>query len=66
MQECTVKDRRMVQDKFHAYGSMRIAHMPRVEAIIMPSGGFWEPTICVAPAVLNAVATAHGGARRWP
>ena len=57
----------MVQDKFHAYGSMRIAHMPRVESIIMPSGGFWEPTICVAaPAVLNAVATAHGGARRWP
>jgi len=31
---------------------MRIAQMPKVESIIMPSGGFWggvgEPTICVA------------------
>jgi isoquinoline 1-oxidoreductase beta subunit len=43
------------------YDSMRIAQMPKVESIIMPSGGNtpWggvgEPTICVAaPAVLNA------------
>jgi isoquinoline 1-oxidoreductase subunit beta len=39
--------------------------MPKVECIIMPSGGFWggvgEPTICVAPpAVLNAIAAATG------
>ena len=39
---------------------MRIDEMPKVEAIIMPSGGFWggvgEPTIVVAaPAVLNAI-----------
>ena len=39
--------------------------MPKVESIIMPSGGFWggvgEPTICVAaPAVLNAFAAATG------
>ena len=38
---------------------MRMAEMPKVEAIVMPSGGFWggvgEPTIFVAaPAVLNA------------
>jgi isoquinoline 1-oxidoreductase subunit beta len=40
---------------------MRIAEMPKVESILMPSGGSdpWggvgEPTICVAaPAVLNA------------
>jgi len=39
--------------------------MPKVESIIMPSGGFWggvgEPTICVAaPAVLNAYFAATG------
>jgi isoquinoline 1-oxidoreductase subunit beta len=44
---------------------MRIAQMPKVESIVMPSGGFWggvgEPTICVAaPAVLNAYAAATG------
>jgi isoquinoline 1-oxidoreductase beta subunit len=64
-QECTVKDGRMEQTNFHEYNSMRIAQMPRVETIIMPSGGFWggvgEPTIAVAaPAVLNAFFAATG------
>jgi isoquinoline 1-oxidoreductase beta subunit len=64
-QECTVKDGHMEQDNFHVYNSMRIAQMPKVESIIMPSGGFWggvgEPTICVAaPAVLNAFFAATG------
>jgi len=64
-QECTVKDGRIEQDNFHSYNSMRIAQMPRVESIVMPSGGFWggvgEPTICVAaPAVLNAITAATG------
>ncbi|MBI3374516.1 MAG: xanthine dehydrogenase family protein molybdopterin-binding subunit [Betaproteobacteria bacterium] len=64
-QECTVKDGRMEQENFHQYNSMRIAQMPKVESIIMPSGGFWggvgEPTICVAaPAVLNAIFSATG------
>jgi isoquinoline 1-oxidoreductase beta subunit len=65
MEECTVKDGRIEQENFHAYDSMRIAQMPKVESIIMPSGGFWggvgEPTICVAaPAVLNAYFAATG------
>jgi isoquinoline 1-oxidoreductase beta subunit len=65
MEECTVKDGRIEQDNFHAYDSMRIAQMPKVESIVMPSGGFWggvgEPTICVAaPAVLNAFFNATG------
>jgi isoquinoline 1-oxidoreductase beta subunit len=64
-QECTVKDGRIEQTNFHNYPSLRIAQMPKVESIVMPSGGFWggvgEPTICVAaPAVLNAFAAATG------
>jgi isoquinoline 1-oxidoreductase subunit beta len=62
---CTVKDGRIEQTNFDTYNSMRIAEMPKVESIIMPSGGFWggvgEPTICVgAPAVLNAYFAATG------
>ena len=65
MEECTVKDGRIEQTNFHDYDSMRIKQMPKVESIIMPSGGFWggigEPTICVAaPAVLNAYFAATG------
>lgn len=65
MQECTVKGGRIEQENFHTYDSMRIAQMPKVECIVMPSGGFWggvgEPTICVAaPAVLNAYFNATG------
>jgi isoquinoline 1-oxidoreductase beta subunit len=66
MQECTVKDGRIEQENFNTYDSMRIAQMPRVESIIMPTGGaVWggigEPTICVAaPAVLNAFFRATG------
>jgi isoquinoline 1-oxidoreductase beta subunit len=65
MEECTVKDGRIEQTNFSNYDSMRIAQMPKVESIIMPSGGFWggigEPTICVAaPAVLNAYFAATG------
>ena len=64
-QECTVKNGRIEQTNFNTYNSMRIAQMPKVEAIVMPSGGFWggvgEPTICVAaPAVLNAFFAATG------
>ena len=65
LEECTVKDGRIEQTNFHTFDSMRLAQMPKVESIIMPSGGFWggvgEPTICVAaPAVLNAYASATG------
>ena len=65
MEECTVKAGRIEQTNFHDFDSMRMAQMPKVESIIMPSGGFWggvgEPTICVAaPAVLNAFFAATG------
>ena len=61
----TVKDGAIEQSNFDNYNSMRISEMPKVESIVMPSGGFWggvgEPTICVAaPAVLNAYYAATG------
>ena len=65
-QECTVKDGRIEQSNWHDYNSMRMAQMPKVETILLPSGGsVWggigEPTICVAaPAVLNALYRATG------
>jgi len=63
--ECTLERGRIVQQNFDSYPSMLIDEMPKVEVIIMPSGGFWggigEPTIAVAaPAVLNAIFAATG------
>lgn len=65
LQSCTVKDGRIEQDNFDTYDSMRIAQMPQIDAIVMPSGGFWggvgEPPTCIAaPAVLNAYFAATG------
>ncbi|WP_027571103.1 xanthine dehydrogenase family protein molybdopterin-binding subunit [Bradyrhizobium sp. WSM1743] len=62
---CTVKDGRIEQTNFDTYNSMRINEMPKVETVMVPSGGFWggvgEPTIGVAaPAVLNAYFAATG------
>ena len=63
--ECRVKDGRMVDLNFDSYPIMRLAEMPKVETVIVPSRDFWggvgEPTICVvAPAVLNAIHAATG------
>jgi isoquinoline 1-oxidoreductase beta subunit len=64
--ECTVKDGYIEQTNFDTYNSLRIAEMPKVESIVMPSGhtpwgGVGEPTILVAaPAVLNAYFNATG------
>ena len=62
---CTVKGGQIEQTNFDTYNSMRIAEMPKVECVMVPSGGFWggvgEPTIGVAaPAVLNAYFAATG------
>jgi isoquinoline 1-oxidoreductase subunit beta len=62
---CTVKDGRIEQRNFDTYPPLRMAEMPKVETLLMPSGGFWggvgEPTIAVAaPAVLNAIFAATG------
>lgn len=63
--ECTVKGGRMEQENFDSYNVLRMDEMPKVETVLMPSGGFWggvgEPTIAVAaPAVLNAIFAATG------
>jgi len=63
--EITVKDGRIEQDNFSSYPVLKMDEMPKVETIVMPSGGFWggvgEPTIAVAaPAVLNAIFAATG------
>ncbi|MBM3409378.1 MAG: xanthine dehydrogenase family protein molybdopterin-binding subunit [Betaproteobacteria bacterium] len=63
--QCTVKDGRIEQANFDSYPVVQMRHMPKVESIVMPSGGFWggvgEPTIAVAvPAVMNAIYAATG------
>ena len=50
---------------FDTYEIMKLAEMPKVETVIVPTYDFWggvgEPTICVvAPAVLNAIFAATG------
>jgi isoquinoline 1-oxidoreductase subunit beta len=62
---CTVKNGRIAQTNFDSYPVLKMDEMPKVETIVMPSGGFWggvgEPTIAVAaPAVLNAIFAATG------
>jgi isoquinoline 1-oxidoreductase beta subunit len=61
----TIDKGRVVETNFDTYPVMRLAAMPKVETVIVPSGGFWggvgEPTISVCgPAVLNAIFAATG------
>src|SRR6266540_1011869 len=63
--ECTVQNGRMVDLNFDTYPLLRLAEMPKVETVIVPTQDFWggvgEPTICVVtPAVLNAIFAATG------
>ncbi len=63
--ECTVENGRMVELNFHNYRILRLAEMPKIETVIVPTYDFWggvgEPTICVVtPAVLNAIFAATG------
>ena len=63
--EMSVENGRMKQDNFDSYEIMRLAEMPSVETVIVPTYDFWggvgEPTIgVVAPAVLNAIYAATG------
>jgi isoquinoline 1-oxidoreductase subunit beta len=63
--ECPVEKGRMTSLNFDTYEIMRLAEMPKVETVLVPSYEFWggvgEPTICVVtPSVLNAIYAATG------
>ena len=63
--ECPVDNGRMTDLNFDRYQILRLAEMPKVETVIVPTNDFWggvgEPTICVVtPAVLNAIFAATG------
>ncbi|MGH6769348.1 MAG: molybdopterin cofactor-binding domain-containing protein [Xanthobacteraceae bacterium] len=63
--EITIKDGCVEQSNFDDYRMLRMAEMPRVETVVMPSGGFWggvgePPVAVVAPALCNAIFAATG------
>ncbi|MEO8137194.1 MAG: molybdopterin cofactor-binding domain-containing protein, partial [Betaproteobacteria bacterium] len=63
--DCTVENGRMTRLNFDTYRILRLAEMPKVETVIVPTYDFWggvgEPTICVVtPALLNAIHAATG------
>ena len=63
--EMSVDKGRMVETNFHNYRMLKLAEMPQVETVIVPTFDFWggvgEPTICVVtPALLNAIHAATG------
>jgi isoquinoline 1-oxidoreductase beta subunit len=65
MSEISIDRGRVVETNFHTYPLVKIAEMPKVETVIVPTYDFWggvgEPTICVvAPAVMNAIFAATG------
>jgi isoquinoline 1-oxidoreductase subunit beta len=63
--EITLRDGRVEQSNFHNYEMLHLADMPKVESVLVPSGGFWggigEPaTPPLAPALCNAIFAATG------
>jgi len=64
-QENNVKNGRIVESNFDNFKMMRLPEMPKVETVLVPTGGFWgghgEPAILgIAPAVCNAIYAATG------
>ena len=64
-EEMTVENGRIAQDNFHTYPVMRLADMPKIETVVVPTYDFWggvgepgAPTI--APAMVNAMFQATG------
>jgi isoquinoline 1-oxidoreductase beta subunit len=63
--EISIERGRVAELNFDRYRILRLAAMPKVETVIVPTYDFWggvgEPTICVvAPSVMNALFAATG------
>jgi isoquinoline 1-oxidoreductase beta subunit len=63
--EISIDQGRVSELNFDRYPILRLAGMPKVETVLVPSYDFWggvgEPTICVvAPSVMNALFAATG------
>jgi isoquinoline 1-oxidoreductase beta subunit len=63
--EITLEGGRVKQTNFNDYEMLKLRDAPPIEAILVPSGGFWggmgePPMACVAPALVNALAAATG------
>jgi isoquinoline 1-oxidoreductase subunit beta len=63
--EISIENGRVKQSSFHDYAMLKMAEMPKVETVIVPSGGFWggvgeTPVPPLAPALCNAVFAATG------
>jgi isoquinoline 1-oxidoreductase beta subunit len=63
--EITIKNGRVEQSNFGDYPTLPFADMPKVETVLVPSGGFWggvgEPPLTpLAPALCNAIFAATG------
>jgi isoquinoline 1-oxidoreductase subunit beta len=63
--EITIANGQVEQSNFNDYPMLRLADMPRVETVIVASGGFWggvgeTPVPPLAPALCNAIFFATG------
>jgi isoquinoline 1-oxidoreductase beta subunit len=63
--EITLENGAVEQSNFHDYRMLRMAQTPKIEPVILPSGGRWggvgePPVAVVAPALCNAVFAATG------
>jgi isoquinoline 1-oxidoreductase beta subunit len=63
--EITIKNGAAEQANFDDYRMLHLADMPKVETVLVPSGGFWggvgePPVIPLVPALCNAVFAATG------
>ncbi|MEO8164740.1 MAG: molybdopterin cofactor-binding domain-containing protein [Betaproteobacteria bacterium] len=64
-EEITIKDGRVEQGNFSDYRVLSMAETPKIESVLVPTGGFWggvgEPPIgAVIPALGNAIFAATG------
>jgi isoquinoline 1-oxidoreductase beta subunit len=64
-QEINIKDGRVVESSFQDFPLPKLAEIPKVETVLVPTGGFWgghgEPAILgLPPAVCNGIFAATG------